>query len=80
MTTRTEKEDVPPNATKAPRSSREPPALRRIFMLIWLSISLMAGLAGHFFFKLNFWAASVIAAVALTINGLADSWGDRRER
>jgi len=49
-------------------------------MLIWLSISLMAGLAGHFFFKLNFWAASVIAAVALTINGLADSWGDRRER
>lgn len=46
-------------------------------VLIWAALSIMAGSAGHFFFSLNFWWSSLIAAVALIINGFIAEWEDR---
>jgi len=82
MTPRTGKEDGQdaPVAPESPRRSRERLGRRLIFTAIWLSTSLVAGFAGHVLFKLNFGAASLIAALALTINGVVAEWEDRRER
>jgi hypothetical protein len=51
---------------------------RLVYTLIWLAISLLVGTAGSYFFSLNFWAASLVAGVALIVNGLIAEWEDRR--
>lgn len=51
---------------------------RALYMLTWLVISLLAGAVGHYFFKVNFWIASLIAGLALIVNGLIAEWEDRR--
>ncbi len=52
--------------------------MRRItHFLIWAAISLLAGAAGSYFFKLDFWLSSLIVGAALMINGLIAEWEDR---
>ena len=48
------------------------------YTLIWLVISLLAGAAGNYLFNINFWVASLIAGMALIVNGLLAEWEDRR--
>lgn len=47
-------------------------------MLIWLAISLLAGVVGSYVFELDLWIASLIAGFALIVNGLIAEWEDRR--
>jgi hypothetical protein len=49
-------------------------------ILIWAAISLMAGAVGSYFFKLNFWFSSLIAGMALVVNGLIAEWEDRDKK
>ncbi|MBN8794179.1 hypothetical protein [Thermomonas alba] len=51
---------------------------RVLYTLVWLAISLLAGTAGHYIFKVDFWIASLIAGLALIANGLIADWEDRR--
>lgn len=51
---------------------------RLFYTLIWLAISLLAGAAGNYLFNVNFWVASLIAGMALIVNGLIAEWEDRR--
>jgi hypothetical protein len=52
--------------------------MRKIIpILIWAAISLLAGAAGSYFFKLNFWWSSLIVGMALIVNGLIAEWEDR---
>jgi uncharacterized protein YqfA (UPF0365 family) len=46
-------------------------------ILIWVAISLLAGAVGSHFFNVEFWLSSLIAGVALIINGLIAEWEDR---
>ena len=39
-------------------------------ILIWVIIALLAGAAGRYLFSVDFWIASLLAGLALTINGL----------
>jgi len=48
--------------------------------LIWLVIALLVGAAGSYFFKLNFWWSSLIAGIALVVNGLIAEWEDREKK
>jgi len=48
----------------------------RLYILIWFAISLLAGLAGSYLFNINFWTASLIAGLALIVNGLIAEWED----
>lgn len=57
---------------------RMPLMKRLVSALIWLFISLAAGALGHYFFRVNFWVASLIAGLALLANGLLADWEDRR--
>ncbi len=43
---------------------------RILYTLIWLTISLLGGVVGSYLFKLDFWIASLIAGLALIVNGL----------
>jgi hypothetical protein len=43
---------------------------RLFYILIWLVISLLAGVVGNYLFSVNFWIASLIAGLALIANGL----------
>lgn len=53
--------------------------MRRVmYTLIWLVISLLAGVAGSYFFNMNFWVTSLIAGLSLIVNGLIAEWEDRR--
>ena len=51
---------------------------RGVYVLIWLVVSLLVALVGQYFFKVNFWIASLIAGLALIANGLIADWEDRR--
>ena len=51
---------------------------RLFYTLIWLVISLLAGVAGNYFFNVNFWVSSLIAGLSLIANGLIAEWEDRR--
>ena len=51
---------------------------RLLYTLIWLGVSLLAGVAGNYLFNVNFWVASLVAGVALIVNGLIAEWEDRR--
>lgn len=51
---------------------------RMLYTLIWLVISLLAGAVGNYLFNVNFWVASLIAGIALIVNGLIAEWEDRR--
>ncbi len=51
---------------------------RGLYILIWLAISLLAGVVGNYLFKVDFWLASLIAGLALIVNGLIAEWEDRR--
>ncbi|WP_247263451.1 MULTISPECIES: hypothetical protein [Pseudomonas] len=51
---------------------------RLFYTAIWLVISLLAGAAGNYLFEVNFWVASLIAGLALMVNGLIAEWEDRR--
>lgn len=51
---------------------------RGFYTLIWLAISLLAGVVGSYLFKVDFWIASLIAGLALIVNGLIAEWEDRR--
>lgn len=51
---------------------------RIIYVLVWIIISLVAGAVGSHFFNLDFWLSSLIAGIALIINGLIAEWEDRR--
>jgi hypothetical protein len=51
---------------------------RLLYTLIWLAVSLLAGAAGNYLFNVNFWVASLIAGMALIVNGLIAEWEDRR--
>lgn len=51
---------------------------RLFYTLIWLVISLLAGVVGNYLFNVNFWVASLIAGLALIANGLIAEWEDRR--
>jgi hypothetical protein len=55
------------------------PVMKKIIpILIWAAISLLAGAVGSYFFNLSFWWASLIAGIALIVNGLIAEWEDRR--
>jgi hypothetical protein len=45
--------------------------------MIWAIMSILAGALGKFFFKLDFFWASVIAGIALITNGFIAGWEDR---
>lgn len=49
-------------------------------ILIWAAVSLVAGAAGYYFFKLDFWLSSLIVGVALVVNGLIADWEDRNKQ
>ncbi|MDG9930684.1 MULTISPECIES: hypothetical protein [unclassified Pseudomonas] len=51
---------------------------RVFYTLIWLGMSLLAGLLGSHLFQIDFWIASLIAGLALLANGLLADWEDRR--
>ena len=51
---------------------------RLLYILIWLVIALVAGAVGSYLFNVNFWVASLIAGLALIVNGLIAEWEDRR--
>jgi hypothetical protein len=51
---------------------------RILYVLVWLAISLLAGLFASYFFKIGFWIAALIAGGALIANGLIAEWEDRR--
>ncbi|WP_220813700.1 hypothetical protein [Pseudomonas paralcaligenes] len=51
---------------------------RILYTLTWLCISLLAGFAGSYIFKIDFWIAFLIAGLALIANGLIADWEDRR--
>lgn len=48
------------------------------YTLIWLAISLLAGVVGSYLFKVDFWFASLIAGIVFIVNGLIAEWEDRR--
>jgi hypothetical protein len=48
--------------------------------MIWAVISVSAGAAGSYFFKLKFWLTSLIAGMALIVNGLIVEWEDREKK
>jgi len=48
-------------------------------ILIWLSISIIAGVVGSQIFNVAFWLAAVIAGAALVVNGLIAEWEDRKK-
>lgn len=48
-------------------------------VLVWLAISAMAGAGGSYFFGIDFWVATVLAAASLTLNGFIAEWEDRRQ-
>jgi hypothetical protein len=50
---------------------------RTTHILIWLVIALLAGAAGSYLFRLSFWWSSVIAGIALIVNGLIAEREDR---
>ena len=55
--------------------------MRKIIpILIWAVISLLAGAVGSYFFKLSFWLSSLIAGMALIVNGLIAEWEDRDKK
>lgn len=55
--------------------------MRKIIpIMIWVAISLLAGAVGSYFFELSFWLSSLIAGMALIINGLIAEWEDRDKR
>jgi NhaP-type Na+/H+ or K+/H+ antiporter len=45
--------------------------------LLWLGIALILATAGHYFLKMSFWAAFIIGAGALAVNGLVAEVADR---
>jgi hypothetical protein len=49
-----------------------------LYFVIWLIVSLMAGVVGNYLFHVGFWIASLIAGIALIANGLIAEWEDRR--
>ncbi len=49
-------------------------------ILIWLVIALLAGAAGSYFLKLNFWWSSLVVGIALVVNGLFAEWEDRKKK
>ena len=51
---------------------------RLVYSLIWLVISLLFGVLGNYVFKVNFWVAAFIAALAMIANGVIAEWEDRR--
>jgi len=51
-----------------------------IHILIWGGISLLAGAIGSHFFNLDFWWSSLIAGIALIVNGLIADWEDRNRK
>ena len=51
---------------------------RMLYTLVWLAISLLAGVVGNYLFNVDFWIASLIAGLALIANGLVAEWEDRR--
>lgn len=55
--------------------------MRKInYILIWMAIAFLSGAAGSYFFKLNFWWSSLIAGIALIVNGLIAEWEDRDKK
>jgi hypothetical protein len=52
--------------------------LRIIGLLIWLVIVAVLGAFAYYAFGINFWAAAIIAGLALIANGLLAEWEDRR--
>lgn len=46
--------------------------------MLWLIISLLAGALGSYLFNIKFWIASLIAGLALVVNGLIADWEDFR--
>ena len=53
---------------------------RFIYILIWAAISFLVGAIGSYFFNLNYWLSSLIAGIALIINGLIAEWEDRDKK
>jgi hypothetical protein len=47
------------------------------YPVVWLTISMLAGALGRYFFELEFWSATLIAGLALIANGLIATWEDR---
>lgn len=47
------------------------------YLIPWTVVSLLGGAAGHYFFKIDFWLASIIIGATMTINGLFAEWEDR---
>lgn len=50
---------------------------KAVYIMIWLAISLLAGVMGSLFFKLDFLDASLVMGLALIVNGLIAEWEDR---
>jgi hypothetical protein len=51
--------------------------IRLLYIVIWLLISGLAGIAAASFFGLNFWVTFAITGVALMLNGLVAEIEDR---
>lgn len=50
-----------------------------IYILVWLIISVLAGMLGTYLFNINFWTSSLVAGLALILNGMIAEWEDRRD-
>ena len=51
---------------------------RVLGLFIWLAIVAAFGAFARYAFGMNFWAAALIAALALIANGLFAKWEDRQ--